>query len=614
MVQPPAKAVDTLKSVNVRGLLRRGTADGQAAEEGAPARCLACDADLGGSRAYDRYRVCHACGHHFHLTGPERIAGIVDPGTFHENDRSVTALDPLHFREAQSYRHRVIDAQRRTGLAEAALTGTGTLFGREIVVAALDFSFLGGSIGVASGERLARAFERAADRGVAVVTVLSTSGARMREGLLALMQFPRLVAAHQKLADRGLPHIAVLSDPTTGSAYAGLANLADFIVAEPDALVGYSALRVMRERAVEELPEGAHTSESHLAHGLIDAVIRREDLRPSLGLLLDLLMSNYELRPLSRPEADREDYSQLEAWQRVQLSRHESRPTAPDLIRRMSTTYVEIRGDRSGEDDPAVSAGIGLIAGEAVMLIGQNRPHTDESSGYIAPAGFRKARRAMDLAQKFQLPLITLLDSAGANPDLAAEEAGLGHALARCTETMLRLRVPTLAVISGEGSSEAAVSMGVADRVLMLENAVYEVISPEDAAMRLYGEVAQAGEAAERLRLAPADCLRLGIVDTIVPEPGEGAHTNHEEAAQLLRRSLVRALTSIQRQRPSRRLRQRHERYRSMGDTHSWVRGRVERRVADVSDRVGEWLERAARRARRWPKLADAPPDPEILR
>ncbi len=600
--------------MNVRALWRRESGERQAAEEGAAARCLACDADLEGSRAYERYRVCHACGHHFHLTGPERVAGILDPGSFHENDRSVTALDPINFREPQSYRHRVIEAQRRTGLAEAALTGTGALFGREVVIAALDFSFLGGSIGVASGERLARAFERAADRRLAVITVLSTSGTRMREGLLALMQLPRLVAAHQKLADRGLPYIAVLSDPTTGSAYAGLANLADYIVAEPDALVGYSALRALRERAGEELPEGAHTSGSHLRHGLIDAVIRREDLRPTLGLLLDLLMSNYELRRISRPEADREDYSQLEPWRQVQLSRHENRPTAPDLIRRMTTTYVEIHGDRSGEDDPAVTAGIGLLGGEAVMLIGQNRPHDDDSSGYIGPAGFRKARRAMELAAKFRLPLITFLDSAGAKPDLAAEEAGLGHALARCTQTMLGLRVPTLAVISGEGSSEAAVSMGVADRVLMLENAVYEVVSPEDAAMRLYREVSQADEAAERLRLTSNDCLKLGIVDTVVPEPGEGAHTNHEEAALLLRRSIVRALTGIQRQRASRRLNRRHARYRSMGDSHSWVRGRLERRGADLSDRFGEWLEGVARRARRMPKLAEPPPDPEILR
>ena len=565
-------------------------------------------------REYERHRVCRTCGHHFHLGARERVAAVLDPGSFRETDRSVTALDPIQFRERQPYRRRVLEAQRRTGLTEAALTGTGTLYGREVVIAALDFSFLGGSIGVASGERLARAFERAARRGLAVVTVLSTSGARMREGLLALMQLPRLATAHQKLSEKGLPHVTLLSDPATGSAFAGLANLADFIIAEPDALVGYSALRQVREGTGGELPEDAHTSESHLRRGLIDAIVPREDLRPSLGLLIDLLMSNYELRPMGRPEREPREYSRLEAWRQVQLSRHENRPTTPDLIRRMTTTFVEIHGDRSGEDDPSISAGIGLLGGEAVMLVGQNRLRGLAGPGAIGPSGFHKARRAMRLARKFRLPLVTLLDSAGARPDLAAEEAGLGDAIARCMREMLRATSPSLAVITGEGASEAAVAMAVADRVLMLENAVYEVVSPEDAARRLYGEVVRADEVAERLRLTSHDCLRLGIVDTIVPEPGEGAHTNHDEAALLLRRYLVRALTAIQRERPRRRLSRRRDRYRNTGETHAWLRGRLERRVADLSDRFSEWRRRMGRHPRRAPRLAETPADPEIMR
>ena len=599
--------------MTLRSLLGRDRSRDRSTKERL-ARCFACDADFAGSRSYEQHRVCHACGHHYHLNAHERVASILDTGTFREVDHSVTALDPIQFREPQSYRHRVLEAQRRTGLTEAALTGTGTLYGREVVVAALDFSFLGGSIGVAAGERLARAFERAANREQAVITVLSTSGVRMREGLLALMQLPRLATAHQKLVERGLPHVTLLADPSTGSAFAGLANLADFIIAEPGAFVGYSALREMREREGDELPIDAHTSESHLRRGLIDAIVKREDLRPSLGLLIDLFMSNYELRPVGRPEREPREYSQLRAWRQVQLSRHENRPTAPDFVRRITTTFVEIHGDRSGEDDPALSAGIGLLGGEAVVLIGQNRLQGIAEPGTIGPAGFHKARRAIRLAQKFKLPLITLLDSAGARADLTAEEAGLGDAIARCMRDMLRVQSPSLAVITGEGASEAAVAMGVADRVLMLENAVYEVVSPEDAALRLYGEAAQAEQAAERLRLTSHDCVRLGIVDTVVPEPGDGAHTSHDEAALLLRRYLVRSLTAIQNERPRRRLNRRRDRYRNTGDTHAWVRGRVERRLADLTDRFAQWRGRAGRQPRRTPRLAETPADPEIMR
>ncbi len=595
--------------MTIRGLLRRPR-EGEPADEERLTHCLACEADLSDSHSYESLRVCDRCGHHFHLDAYQRVATILDPDSFHETDRSVTAIDPIQFRGPQSYRQRVLQAQRRTGLAEAVLTGTGTLYGREVVVAALDFSFLGGSIGVASGERLARAFERAARRNLAVVTVLSTSGVRMREGLLALMQLPRLAVAHQKLVENGLPHLALLSDPATGSAFAGLANLADFIIAEPGAFIGYSALRVIRDRDGAELPEDAHTSESHLRHGLIDAIVPRSDIRPSLGLLIDLLMSNYELRLVGRPEREPREYADLPAWQQVQLSRHENRPTAPDFIQRMTTTFVELHGDRSGEDDPAITAGIGLLGGEAVMLIGQNRA----GDGTIGPAGFHKARRAIRLAGKFRLPFITLLDSTGARPDLAAEEAGLGDAIVRCMRDMLRTPSPSLAVITGEAASEAAVAMGVADRVLMLQNAVYEVISPEDAALRLYGQVSQAEDAAESLRLTSHDCFRLGIVDTVVPEPSEGAHTSLEEAALLLRRSIVRSLTDIQRERPRRRLNRRQERYRSTGDTHAWVRGRIERRFADLSDRFSNWTRRLRGNPRRHSHPDDTPADPEIMR
>src|SRR5690606_34709853 len=258
-------------------------------------QCLSCGADFEGSKSYERYRVCHSCGFHFHLSAVERLATLLDVGTFREADKSVTSIDPISFTGKQAYRSRVINAQRRTGLAEAALTGTGTMFGRDVVVAVLDFSFLGGSIGVVAGERLARAFEKAAARRVPLVSVCSTSGTRMQEGILALMQVPRVAGAALKLAHEGMPHITVLTDPTTGSAYSGFVSLADYAIAEPNALVGYGALRVLQEQTTQELPQGAHTSESHLKRGLVDAVVPRTQLRESIALLLDVLLSDFRL-------------------------------------------------------------------------------------------------------------------------------------------------------------------------------------------------------------------------------------------------------------------------------------------------------------------------------
>jgi acetyl-CoA carboxylase carboxyl transferase subunit beta len=576
-------------------------------------QCLSCAADLDGSRSYERYRVCHSCGFHFHLSARERIVTLLDGGSFHEDDRGVTAIDPISFQGRQSYRSRVISAQRRTGLTESALTGTGTVFGRDVVLAVLDFSFLGGSIGVVAGERLARAFEKATARRVPVVTVCSTSGTRMQEGLLALMQVPRVIAAASRHARSGLAHIAVLTDPTTGSAYAGFLSLADFIIAEPNALVGYAALRALQETEGHELPAGAHTSESHMRHGLVDAVIPRAQLRDSLSLLLDLLLNDYRLSAPRELREGKTAHINRAAWQQVQISRHELRPTATDFIAHMTTSFVAIHGDRMGDDDPAIVAGFALIGGEAVMIVGENRPHSAATGdGWVRPSGFRKARRAMELAAKFQLPLITLIDTAGAYPTLDSEESGLGHAIAQCMATMLDLPVPTIAAITGEGNSEAAVALAVADRVLMLDNAVYEVIRPEEAAKILYQEAGRAGEAAERLRLTSHDCLKLGIIDATVAEPGDGAHTDHTEAAFLLRRSILRELTRIRRTRLKRRLERRYERYREIGSTRSWLRGTLERRLAHLFDRIGGMRDRLRNRSSNLRRRVDFGDHPDI--
>lgn len=579
-------SLDTLKGMrNLKTLLGRGEAPDDEAPGSRPhEQCLSCSADLEGSKSYERFRVCHSCGFHFHLTARERLATLLDLGSFHEDDRGVTNIDPLSFRDKQSYRSRVINAQRRTGLTESALTGTGSIYGRDLVAAVIDFSFLGGSIGVAAGERLARAFEKATSRRVPVVLICSTAGTRMQEGLLALMQAPRIAAAVRRHDRAGLPYVAVLTDPTTGSAYTGFVNLADVLLSEPNALVGYAALRALQEAAGADLPEGAHTSEAHLKRGLIDAVVPRPQLRDSIAQLLDLLTNDYRLTAQKEQREGHSYHTPRTAWQQVQISRHEDRPNATDLIARMSTSFVALRGDRSGEDDPLVQTGVGSLAGEAVLFVGQVRPHGQRA--HISTSGFRKARRAMMLARKFDLPVVTLIDTDGADPSLANEEAGLGFAVAQCMTSMLELPVPTVAVITGEANSEGAMAMAVADRVLMLDNAVYEVIRPEDAATILYGGESSAGEAAERLRLTSHDCLRLGIIDHTVPEPGDGAHTDHAEAAVLLRRAILRELSRVQRTRAKRRVEQRYARYREIGSTRSWIRGRLERQLAHFTDRM----------------------------
>jgi acetyl-CoA carboxylase carboxyl transferase subunit beta len=215
----------------------------------------------------------------------------------------------------------------------------------------------------------------------------------------------------------------------------------------------------------------------------------------------------------------------------------------------------------------------------------------------------------MRIAGKFGLPVVTLIDTSGANPGIESEEDGLGPAMADCLATMLDVPAPTVAVITGEGCSEAAVALAAADRVLMLDNAVYEVLKPEDAA-RIYRDSETTSDLAERLTITSHDCLRLGIADGLVPEPGEGAHTNHDEAAAILRRAILRELVRIEEANPRKLRSRRYDRYRHTGTTRARVRGTLERRRAHLFDRIGLSWDRLRRNAAR--RRSDGGESPEI--
>ena len=222
-----------------------------------------------------------------------------------------------------------------------------------------------------------------------------------------------------------------------------------------------------------------------------------------------------------------------EAWRRVQLARHAQRPRTLDLVSRIFTDFTELHGDRSFRDDPAIVGGPALLDGRAVMVIGHQKGNDTESNiarnfGSPHPEGFRKGQRLLRLADKLGMPVITMLDTAGAFPGPAAEERGQAEAIASSIKLMTGLQVPIVVVIVGEGGSGGALAIGVGDAVLALENAVYSVISPEGCAAILWRAPDRAPEAAAAMRMTAADQLELGVVDAVIEEPGEGAHTDHD--------------------------------------------------------------------------------------
>jgi acetyl-CoA carboxylase carboxyl transferase subunit alpha len=263
-------------------------------------------------------------------------------------------------------------------------------------------------------------------------------------------------------------------------------------------------------------------------------------------------------------------YSGLTPWQRAQLARHPKRPHTLDLFRLLLEDFIELHGDRVFGDDKAIVGGLARFEGDPVVAIGHQkgrdtRENIARNFGMPHPEGYRKALRLMELAAKFRKPIITFIDTPGAYPGLGAEERGQAQAIAHNLREMAGLGTPIVCVVTGEGGSGGALAIGVANRVLMLEHAIYSVISPEGCAAILWGDAAKAPEAAELMRVTAPDLLRLGVIDGIVPEPTGGAHRNWEETAQNLRGPLRNALWELRSLTPEELVAERYEKFRKIG-------------------------------------------------
>ena len=569
--EPVNRAVTRAQAELMRRLLPfrdRGTVEHQVYDLPGRERCDRCDALLEGDSDFTYFRICPVCGRHFSISASRRIEFLVDPGSFQERDVDLYSTDPLDFHDDEAYRNRLYAQQERTGRSDGMTTGVAEISGHPVVLAILDFSFMGGSMGVVVGERLARAAELAAEKHRPLIAIVASGGARMQEGMLSLLQMARTTSAVAQLKTSGVPYISVLTDPTSGGVLASFASLADLIVAEPEALIGFAGPRVVEQTLGRELPPGSHSAEFQLAHGMVDAIVARPEQRAYLGHVLKALDRSQTAVGAPKPPADPRLHSVSNGWATVLAARAIERPSTRDYLRLLDPGYVELHGDRMGADDPAVVAALGRVGGMPVAFAGFDRFAESEiegASGRPLPAGFRKAQRLLNLAERLGLPVVTFIDTPGAYPGIEAESAGVAGEIARTLEAMCKCRTPTIAVVVGEGGSGGALALAVADRILMQQKAFFSVISPEGAATILFRDADRAPELAESLKIT-ADALReLGVVDEIVPEPEDDASSDPAEAAALIEQALHRHLLELRKKRLGRVLKARRSRYRQIG-------------------------------------------------
>jgi acetyl-CoA carboxylase carboxyl transferase subunit alpha len=288
-------------------------------------------------------------------------------------------------------------------------------------------------------------------------------------------------------------------------------------------------------------------------------VERNEDLRLAVRSFEDNIL-----------KLKRETFQNLTRWQRVQLSRHGDRPYTLDYIESITTQFIELHGDRSVRDDQAMVGGLGTIDGQSVMFIGQQKGRNTKQRqqrnfGMANPEGYRKALRLMKMAEKFGKPIVTFIDTPGAFPGIEAEERGQGEAIARNLREMFMLKIPVICIIIGEGASGGALGIGIGDRVLMLENTWYSVISPESCSSILWRSWDYKEQAAEALKLTAHDMLHFGLIDGIVEEPLGGAHTDPVAMSKIIKNTIISQLTELSAIDPQVRIDQRIEKFSSMG-------------------------------------------------
>lgn len=268
--------------------------------EGIWSKCAVCNEIIYQKEFLKNYKVCPKCNFHYQLSAYERIDSLLDIGTFVETDRSLTSKNPLNFTANKSYDESLAQSMERTSLFEAVVTGEGRLGGRKVVLAVMDFQFIGGSMGSVVGEKVTRAIERAAEKKLPLIIVAASGGARMQEGMFSLMQMAKTSAAVNKLSQNKIPYISILTHPTTGGVTASFATLADVIIAEPGALIGFTGPRVIEQTIKQKLPEGFQTAEFLLEHGMVDMVVERKKIRDEIGKLFDLLMPEKGIKEVVR--------------------------------------------------------------------------------------------------------------------------------------------------------------------------------------------------------------------------------------------------------------------------------------------------------------------------
>lgn len=439
------------------------------------------------------------------------IALVLDDGTFAGWDAPVdlSGVDP-------AYAEQLVRAHERSGVDEAVVTGAGRIRGHDVAVIVGEFGFLGGSIGRATARRIVEAVGRATRERLPLLVATSSGGTRMQEGTPAFVEMvaiSKAVVAHKAA---GLPYLVYLRHPTTGGVFASWGSLGHVTVAEPGALIGFLGPRVFEALHGTAFPAGVQLAENLVDKGIIDAVVAPEQLSAVAGRVLGLLRADRrgtaEVQASPAPPPRR-----TSTWESVLLTRRPDRPGVRELLALGADDVIPLSGTGDGERDAGLFLALTSFDGQACVLVGQDRRNQSPERS-MGPAALREARRGMRLAQELGLPLVTVIDTPGADLSARAEEGALAGEIARCLADLSQLSVPSVAVLLGQGCGGGALALLPADRVIAAEHAWLSPLPPEGASAIVHHDTDHAPVLAEQQRIGALDLLDDGIVHAVVTE------------------------------------------------------------------------------------------------
>ncbi|MHA7220404.1 carboxyl transferase domain-containing protein [Arthrobacter sp. MDT1-48-3] len=453
-----------------------------------------------------------------HLTARQLIGAVLDTGSFTSWDAPVSLSPPA---AGVAYQEELRRAREKSREDESVLTGEGLIHGRRVAVIVSEFTFLAGSIGSTAAHRITSAIQRATSEGLPLLAGPASGGTRMQEGTPAFLSMVDITGAVRAHRQAGLPYLVYLRHPTTGGVMASWGSLGHVTVAEPGALLGFLGPRVYEALYGTPFPTGVQTAENLFDKGLIDAVVPPEHLAGIVDTALTVLLAEAPL-PRDAPSTASVRFGGQSAWSSILISRNRRRPDLRRLLAHGARDVLPLNGTGQGEKDPGLLLALARFGEQPCIVLGHQRPRQPGDS-VMGPASLREARRGMKLAEELGLPLLTVIDTAGADLSKEAEEGGLAGEIARSLHDLIGLASPSVSVLLGQGAGGGALALLPADSTIAAEHAWLSPLPPEGASAIVHRTVERAPEMAEAQGVKVAALVDRGVVDHVVDERPDAA-------------------------------------------------------------------------------------------